>query len=706
MDALNPFRTTGWQKAARVNCALLVVLSISLVGLSITALSYGFQSVLFLYSGDCSSGHATTINLLLHLLINVVSTLVVLNSPSREEIDRAHSKGYWLDIGVSSIRNVFRLSKFKLWCWTTVVLTSVPIHLFFNSVIFRTDYRGSNYRASLILPGIFPAGTYPCCSHYGTPVEFSEYKSRNSWTMKNISADASEAARWTKISIGECRQMFASKFGLTEYGNVILVANKPGGWIRDEMWKLQDDEAHFWDQYVPPEQPNHLFFHAQCVVNKLWLFPSWNSLHYKASDLQPSAFNLSVDYCLAQPVETTCQVGVSPILLLVTTVTVIAKTITAVVVTSVLSCAREVPLVTPGDAVASFITKPDAVTVGYCSMSRRDIRKAFESSSLSPSPEVRPWYGLRKRWGSAIPRSNWVMSYFLIAVGIGVCGGLTIQALTESRDIADAGFFPNNNSPTVTITLTFIQSVLLANSPQLLLTLCYFAYNNIYTHLHSAWEWARFGIGYFPLRVTDPKGEQLSTYRLQLSYRYRYYEGSLIDPSLPTDAAILVGYSPAALLTLLIIAIILALIPPIWSFFSRLPPNIVVPGCNSLALSAACHASKLSRVITKAINSDDSTLSAQSIFKLQKFGKPTCDLGGEYALLGDNGESYVDEGGCMTKDEIDLERVAQSRLRWGVIRMPSDWYRQHNLDPESAGHLGFGTVEDAVAAPLWGHLYA
>ncbi|KAI1276354.1 hypothetical protein F5Y07DRAFT_408502 [Xylaria sp. FL0933] len=658
---------------------------------------------------------------------------------------------------------------------STLVLTSVPIHLFFNSAIFRTDYRGSNYRltiatedfinggtyfppgASLILPGVFPASSNDPCYFrelYGTPVEFSEYRSRNSWTMKNISADASEAAQWTKIDIGECRQIFGSQFGLTKYGNVILVANKPGGWIRDEMWKLQDDEAHFWDQYVPPEQPNHLFFSAQCIVSSsisrntcAGLFdltigddsqPYYNfldislfqeldcaktytgSFYYKASGLQPLAFNLSVDHCLAQPVKTGCQVGVSPILLLIVTVVVVAKTITAVAVTRFLGCAREAPLVTPGDAVASFITKPDAVTVGYCTMSQREIRKTFKSGSLPHSLEVRPWYGLRKRWGLAIPRSNWVMSYFLIAVGIGVCGGLITEVLIEPRtSIASAGFFLNNNSPTITIRLTLIRSVLVANSPQLLLTLCYFAYNNIYTHLRSTWEWAQFGIGYFPLRVTDPRA--LTTIPIQFAVddnkRFSsldlgeydlclgYYDRTLIDPSLPPDAAILVGYSPAALLTLLIVAVILALIPPIWSFFSRLPPNIIVPGCNSLALSAACHASKLSQVITKTTNSDDTTLSAQSIFRLRKSSKPTCDLGGEYALLSDNGESHVDEERCVNKDEINLERVAQSRLRWGVIRMPSDWYRQH-LGPESAGHLGFGTVEDAVAAPLWGHLYA
>ncbi|KAI0419637.1 hypothetical protein F5X98DRAFT_372647 [Xylaria grammica] len=62
------------------------------------------------------------------------------NSPSREEIDRARALGSSLGIGVSSIRNALRLSKFKSWFWVTVALSSVPLYHLFNSAAFRTDF--------------------------------------------------------------------------------------------------------------------------------------------------------------------------------------------------------------------------------------------------------------------------------------------------------------------------------------------------------------------------------------------------------------------------------------------------------------------------------------------------------------------------------------------------------------------------------------
>lgn len=66
----------------------------------------------------------------------------------------------------------------------------------------------------------------------------------------------------------------------------------------------------------------------------------------------------------------------------------------------------------------------------------------------------------------------------------------------------------------------FLASVLLPNTPQLILSCAYFAYNALYTRLLTESEWQSFSLGYRPLRVTNPQGEQWSTFRLQLPYRY------------------------------------------------------------------------------------------------------------------------------------------------------------------------------------------
>lgn len=59
-----------------------------------------------------------------------------------------------------------------------------------------------------------------------------------------------------------------------------------------------------------------------------------------------------------------------------------------------------------------------------------------------------------------------------------------------------------------------------ANSPQLVLSFCYFAINSECTSMAAAYEWNKFGSSRKGLRVSAPLGEQRSTYFLQLPLRF------------------------------------------------------------------------------------------------------------------------------------------------------------------------------------------
>jgi hypothetical protein len=60
----------------------------------------------------------------------------------------------------------------------------------------------------------------------------------------------------------------------------------------------------------------------------------------------------------------------------------------------------------------------------------------------------------------------------------------------------------------------------IVNTPQLALSFCYLALNSICTSFASANEWNNLARAKKALRVTDPRGEQRSTYFLQLPYRW------------------------------------------------------------------------------------------------------------------------------------------------------------------------------------------
>jgi hypothetical protein len=65
------------------------------------------------------------------------------------------------------------------------------------------------------------------------------------------------------------------------------------------------------------------------------------------------------------------------------------------------------------------------------------------------------------------------------------------------------------------------QNVLVANSPQVIISLIYFSYNAAITSMLLAHEWSGFFTRRKPLRVsTSRQGHQRSSYFLQLPYRY------------------------------------------------------------------------------------------------------------------------------------------------------------------------------------------
>ena len=63
-----------------------------------------------------------------------------LSAPTRKEVDEAHAKGKWLDIGVPSVRNLTNIAKPRVGMWLGLALTSLPLHL--RLVDFQTQYPG------------------------------------------------------------------------------------------------------------------------------------------------------------------------------------------------------------------------------------------------------------------------------------------------------------------------------------------------------------------------------------------------------------------------------------------------------------------------------------------------------------------------------------------------------------------------------------
>jgi hypothetical protein len=117
-------------------CTAILVL-IANIGLLIKGAASGYHGgVANLVKGD--SVKISHYNTAYHTLINVLSTLLlgasnytmqVLSAPTRAEVDDAHAKGHWVEIGLVSPRNLRVISRKRQVCWWMLPISSVPLHL-------------------------------------------------------------------------------------------------------------------------------------------------------------------------------------------------------------------------------------------------------------------------------------------------------------------------------------------------------------------------------------------------------------------------------------------------------------------------------------------------------------------------------------------------------------------------------------------------
>lgn len=158
---------------------------------------------------------------------------------------------------------------------------------------------------------------------------------------------------------------------------------------------------------------------------------------------------------------------------------------------------------------------------------------------------------------------------------------------------------------------SILSAVLLANTPQLIISLIYISYNSVWTSMLMGLEWSQYAYRRRGLRVSYPKGEQRSTYRLQIPYRYGTVLMTLIgtlhwlisqsiflvrvrvvsaEGVEDVDGSIITcGYSLQALLATIVVGGVAVL--AIVGFGCRsYEPIMTLVKCNSAAISAACHA--------------------------------------------------------------------------------------------------------------------
>ncbi|KAK5424915.1 hypothetical protein LTR83_000506 [Exophiala xenobiotica] len=343
----------------------------------------------------------------------------------------------------------------------------------------------------------------------------------------------------------------------------------------------------------------------------------------------------NVHYCLAESTQEECKLQFSAeIAIAVVVLNFVKLTMMLLTVFVAFDTGNDPPLLTVGDAVASFLEKPDHTTKAVGLVSGSEIR-SIESGSSKYTQIRQPtrYDARRRRWAKAVSARRWLVCLLLYIAGLATAAGYLgtgLNSMLGSKSLSSLwaiGFGTVSGRTLVQNSAvasgkaggagTLIRTALTANIAQLILSLLYFTYNGLFTCMLLANEWDSYAMERKGLRIssTRPRGAQRSKYFLQLPYRFSlplvlfsllfhwlvsqsifvvnitmldYTGQSFPGGSNNIGHLLTLGYSPIAIIFSIALGgcLILGLI----SFgFVPFKTGMPIAGSCSISISAACH---------------------------------------------------------------------------------------------------------------------
>ncbi|KAK4169634.1 hypothetical protein QBC43DRAFT_295414 [Cladorrhinum sp. PSN259] len=640
-------------RAILIHLSVVNVVFFTNLALSIYALTkYGSRrGVGLIYEGDCA--RVKSLDGWLHLLINLLSTgmlsasnycMQLQASPTRANVEKAHKDGKWVDIGVPSFRNLAYISNWKRTSWMLLALSSVPVHMLYNSAVFQS-LSSSVYTVAVVKDSFINGTSWDIAA-----AEENNQRDRAGWVMKRpepgwfnyteiISHMQTEAmeGRYEYRSFADCYRLYDNYFA--PQGNVIIFLNNE---------TIQSESATFGNSSL-------LMYRTVMPRSDNWLKNMWaltdGSRKFHALPLKEpiSKWMLAdqqwvVSHCLVQPpsqIDLNCRLEYSPQIMFAVCTMNLVK---AIIMTAIWWNRKHIEtskdttksqqdddaevLYTLGDAISSFMRKPDWHTRGMGLATKYDFQQS-KSRRLSPwSREPREWKAEPgKRWFSSVSLGRWIASFtvYLLCLILTVTlfayaiSRLSYRGIKTSIPLLYKQYGFGSLSPMTLVAMDLPQrdpdgliiNVLVANTPQLILSVLYISVNIILTTFLVQAEFSKMYKVRKPLRVSEPMGIQRGSYFVSLPLRYGMPMGIcsglmhwLLSRSLflARVAGVDVntgsvrnetgysscGFSPFAVFITMLVGAVLVLIV-IALGFRRYDGVMRMVGTNSLAIAAACH---------------------------------------------------------------------------------------------------------------------
>ncbi|KAJ5378359.1 hypothetical protein N7509_011478 [Penicillium cosmopolitanum] len=545
----------------------------------------------------------------------------ILMAPSRTDIDKAHSKGTWLSVGVASWQNFRNLKRSSQALWSILLLTSIIMQMIYNSVVYSS--LNANAYPVIVAPMEF-------VSNSSIPTSFYEEQTCwpddvLTWNITDLRSGIMNGS-FEYLSKDECIGAYANSF-TSDRRTVVLVTQEPitgagislagygyaGGieatnpaktvlspfgnigaldWIFEGpggMGLNLPARAQFYKVWTPGtclleighDSPKYTYLNKTHNITwtrkevevftsfvgtnpppeQMWSYlntTSWiasagtlnvstecTPLNKLANDFDADPLReIKVDHCLSLRTSEECRFFYHlPIAL----VMIICNLIKVVCIWLLLRIDRHDLILTMGDAISSFLQRPDPTTKQWCTLSPEFIaaekkcpwhsgNKSFEKEELcspEPHPGLLPSENYKKRWNTATSGKIWLLTIFILVLYIVISLALptlavqntithqliTVQPLSAIWQIQGWGTIQSTGLLS-NLATSFVGMELLANTPQLAVSFLYFCLNDNLTRMILAADYNNFAIHRRPLRVSFPRGEQRSTWYLTIPYQY------------------------------------------------------------------------------------------------------------------------------------------------------------------------------------------
>jgi hypothetical protein len=540
------------------------------------------------------------------------------------------------------MRNLYKLRGVKVFLSLTLALTSLPIHLVFNSAVFTADST-TNYSVALVNQGFLETGDFTTTQALQDRAAVVEIKPNNPGTPfeQQLKAMQKIFTRFTADGSQGEAEILSNRECIDAYGNgytsgrslLLLLTNA-----------TNPDDIHdtvFWWDYAGGTANDHSW-----ICNDVGGTPC-NVVAAAENATRWTVNGMEIDHCISKLEQEHCKLQFSVSIMYAVILMNILKVAVMVAALWLLSD----PLVTVGDGLASFLNTPDATTAGRCLMDYREAQGGgplgFKGVASGQSPEPKKYVeGGKQRWYLALRKRYWIANMILfVGAIVAAIVILIVAAYQISPDLprGQSAFSIRNwkgDKPTAHLVLDwlrqgpgeeFVAAVVLANMPQFVISSLYLAYNGICTCMLNCYEYSQFGVqGRTPLRVTTPKGRQRehrtlfplypakltvhkgSTYSLSLPYRCSVTLMAasallswLVSQSLflaridsyamtaggeiyYTHSSSQIGYSCLPILLAILLSVAFLVVLLVMSRW-ELPPHVPIVASCSAAIAAACH---------------------------------------------------------------------------------------------------------------------